>query len=237
MGGWKYVIEWSYNKKLRHTRIRTELKKLILRVPGKPLKHWNMVYRDNMTKSSSKIYMYKIIIYIGNKRIRGVFKFQVALLAWKMWEEQPTAILLSSSRRWEILLLVKFGRMAWWQLLPYQSDQGNQPPGCPECLRVLDKCHSWFELELTVFQHQSISAGGKSSRTLAAPYATLNLVQFTIFSTAALQLSTKNAIHGATIPSWPTSPKLSSIIFRRRPPCMSMYVYSWCQGDINLFIQ
>ena len=71
-----------------------------------------MVYGDNMTKSSSKIYMYKIIIYIGNKRIRGVFKFQVALLAWKMWEEQPTAILLSSSRRREILLLVKFGRMA-----------------------------------------------------------------------------------------------------------------------------
>ena len=44
--------------------------------------------------------MYKIIIYNGNKRISGVFKFQVALLlAWKMWEEQPTAILLSSSRR------------------------------------------------------------------------------------------------------------------------------------------
>ena len=57
--------------------------------------------------------MYKIIVYIGNKQIRGVFKFQVALLlAWKMWEEQPTAILLSSSRRREILLLVKFGRMA-----------------------------------------------------------------------------------------------------------------------------
>ena len=56
--------------------------------------------------------MYKIIIYIGNKQIRGVFKFQVALLAWKMWEEQPTAILLSLSRRREILLLVKFGRMA-----------------------------------------------------------------------------------------------------------------------------
>ena len=54
-----------------------------------------------------------VIIYIGNKRIRGVFKFQVALLlAWKMWEEQPTAILLSSSRRWEIMLLIKFGRMA-----------------------------------------------------------------------------------------------------------------------------
>jgi len=57
--------------------------------------------------------MYKIIIYIENNRIRGVFKFQVALLlAWKMWEEQPTAILLSSSRRREILLVVKFGRMA-----------------------------------------------------------------------------------------------------------------------------
>jgi len=43
--------------------------------------------------------MYKIITYNGNKRISGVFKFQVALLAWKMWEEHPTAILLSSSRR------------------------------------------------------------------------------------------------------------------------------------------
>ena len=43
---------------------------------------------------------------------KRVFKFQVALLAWKMWEEQPTAILLSSSRRREILLLIKFGRMA-----------------------------------------------------------------------------------------------------------------------------
>jgi len=42
-----------------------------------------------------------------------VFKFYVALLlAWKMWEEQPTAILLSLSKRWEILLLVKFGWMA-----------------------------------------------------------------------------------------------------------------------------
>ena len=57
------------------------------------------------------MYMYKIIIYTGNKRIRGVFKFQVAL-AWKMWEEQPTAILLSLSRRREILLLIKFGRIA-----------------------------------------------------------------------------------------------------------------------------
>ena len=57
--------------------------------------------------------MYRVIIYIGNKQIRGVFKFQVAhLLVWKIWEEQPTAILLSSSRRQEILLLVKFGRLA-----------------------------------------------------------------------------------------------------------------------------
>jgi len=57
--------------------------------------------------------MCKIIIYIGNKRIRGELKFQVALLlAWKMWEEQPTAILLSLSRRREILLLIKFGRVA-----------------------------------------------------------------------------------------------------------------------------
>ena len=56
------------------------------------------------------MYMYK---YIGNKWITGVFKFQVAvLLAWKMWVEQPTAILLSSSRNREILLLIKFGRMA-----------------------------------------------------------------------------------------------------------------------------
>jgi len=57
--------------------------------------------------------MYKVIIYIGNKQIEVVFEFQVALLlAWKMWEEQPTVILLSSSRRREIPFLVKFGRMA-----------------------------------------------------------------------------------------------------------------------------
>ena len=49
---------------------------------------------------------------------------------------------------------------------------------------------------MTVFQNQSISAGGKSSLTLAAPYATLDLVQFAIFSIAALQLSTKNSIRG-----------------------------------------
>ena len=53
-----------------------------------------------------------VIIYIGNKRIKRVFKFQLALLlAWKMWEEQPTAILFSSNRRRDILLLIKFGRM------------------------------------------------------------------------------------------------------------------------------
>ena len=56
--------------------------------------------------------MYKVIIYIGNKQIEVVLKFQVALLlAWKMWE-QPTVILLSSSRRREIPFLIKFGRMA-----------------------------------------------------------------------------------------------------------------------------
>ena len=72
--------------------------------------------------------MHKVIIYIGNKRIRRVFKFQVALLlAWKMWEEQPTAILLNPSWRREILLLVNLeGWHEGWQLLPFQSDQGNQ---------------------------------------------------------------------------------------------------------------
>jgi len=40
--------------------------------------------------------MYMVLIYIGNKRIRGVFRLQVALLdlARKKWEELPTAILL-----------------------------------------------------------------------------------------------------------------------------------------------
>ena len=44
--------------------------------------------------------------------IRGVFGFQSVLhLAWKMWAEHATAILLNSNRRFEINRLVCVGRM------------------------------------------------------------------------------------------------------------------------------
>ena len=43
-----------------------------------------------------------------------MFKFQVAsFLAWKIWEEQPTAILLRSSKRRVIDLFGRSERIAW----------------------------------------------------------------------------------------------------------------------------
>ena len=63
-----------------------------------------------MTELGTSIYLQGYNLHWEQTDKRGV---QVPLLlAWKMWEEQPTVIVLSSSRRWEILLLVKFGRMA-----------------------------------------------------------------------------------------------------------------------------
>ena len=44
--------------------------------------------------------------------IRGVFGFQSILhLAWKMWAEHATAVLLNLNKRFEIDCLVCVGRM------------------------------------------------------------------------------------------------------------------------------
>ena len=99
-------------------------------------------------------------------------------------------------------------------LFPYLSNQSSWilsvlrmklVCGSDSCfLSQLEICCSLFELELTTFKYQSMFADGISSLTLAAPSASLDIVEFTIFSTSVLQLSTKNDTHGAMIHSFLT---------------------------------